>query len=53
VEKLTLKQEICMLTKKLKNRDKEVEELKTDDSHQSDRYDKLWKAHKVLLEETQ
>ena len=51
-EKLALKHEICVLKNNLKNQDKDVEELRAEDSRQSDYYDELWKAHEVLLEET-
>ena len=42
-----------MLKYYLENRDKDVEELKTENYRQSDRYDELWKAHDALLGETQ
>ena len=42
-----------MLKNNLKNQDKDVEELSVDSARQSDRYNKLWKAHEVLLKETQ
>ena len=41
-----------MLKNNLKNRDKDVEELRAEGALQSDHYDELWKAHEVLLEET-
>ena len=51
-KKLALKHKVHVLKNNLKNQDKNVE-LRAEDSRQLDRYDKLWKAHEVLLEETQ
>jgi len=42
-----------MLKNNLGNREKDVEELRAEASRQSDRYDELWRAHGVLLEEAQ
>jgi len=38
-----------LLKHNLKNQDKDVEELRAEDSRQSDRYDELWKAHNVTV----
>jgi len=53
VEKLSLKHEVHLLKTNLENWDKDVKELRVDDSRQSGSYDELWKAHEALLEETQ
>ena len=47
-----LKYEVRVLKNNLTNRDKDVEELRAEDSRQSDRYDELQKAHEALHEET-
>ena len=52
-EELALKHEVCLLQNSLRNRDKDVEELSAKASRQSSRYDELWSAHGVLLEEAQ
>jgi len=53
VEKLALMHKVRVLKNNLGNREKDVEELRAEASRQSDRYDELWRAHGVLLEEAQ
>ena len=53
MEKLSLKREVYLLKNSLKSRDEGVEELRADNFCQLDHYDELWKAHDVLLGETQ
>ena len=48
-EKLALKHEVRVLRNNLENHDKDVEELKTEASHQSDCYNELWGTHGMLL----
>ena len=52
-EKLALEHEVCVLRCNLKNRDKNVKELRTEVSRQSDRYNDLWLVHGTSLEEVQ
>ena len=52
VEKLALTHEVWVLKNNLGNHEKD-EELRVEASRQSDRYDELWRAHGVLLEEAQ
>ena len=51
-EKQAYWHEIRVLKNNLEDRDKEVAELRVEASCQSNRYDELWKAHEVFLEET-
>ena len=53
VEQLALKHEVWVLKNNLENHEKDVEELRAEVSHQSERYDEFWSAHGVLLEEAQ
>ena len=51
-EELVLKHEVRVLRDNLENRDKGVE-LRAEASRQSDHYNKLWSAHRTLLEKAQ
>ena len=50
-EKLALERELRAVRSSLESRDKDVEGLRTEVSRQSGRYDDLWLAHGILLEE--
>ena len=50
-KKLALKHNVRVIRNNLVNRDKDLEKLRAEASRQSERYDDLWKAHGVLLEE--
>jgi len=52
-EKLALEHELRPIQSSLEGRDKDVEELRTEVSRQSDHYDDLWLVHGTLLEEAQ
>ena len=52
-EKLALEHEIRVLRGSLESRDKDVEELRSEVSCQSDHYDDLWLAHRISLKEAQ
>ena len=50
-EKLILKHEVQVLRNNLENHEKDVEELRARASHQSEHYDKFWRAYGARLEE--